>query len=101
MWYSARLLFRSNVQGDPIRRPLTDERIILVQAKDARDAERIALARAGEMEAEPTDIGNLSPDEKMESATWKFLEILDLFDIGEEELRSGVEVYSLTYGHCR
>lgn len=87
MWFSARLLFRSDVDDGAAIPPLYEESIILVEGEDegrARaEAERIGLAN---------EHSYLNPDGV--EVRWRFVRLLEVQDIGEAELSSGVEVYS-------
>ena len=92
MWYSARLHFHEEVEDGRLTRPLTDDRLILVQADSVEDAENKALEFAKEMEEKESSV-----DE--EPVVWRFTALLDIFNTCEQEAISGIELYSITYGH--
>ncbi len=87
MWFSARLLFRSSVHDGAETPPLYEESIIIVRGEDdagaSAEAERIGLAN---------EHSYLNP-EGLE-VRWRFVRLLELQELGETELTSGVEVYS-------
>ena len=90
MWHSVKLLFRCAVKSGPPSRPLMDESTILVQADSTREAEARALLFATDMETE-------YKNQYDELVTWRFIALLDIFKIGQQELRNGTQVYSRTY----
>jgi hypothetical protein len=87
MWFSARLLFRSQVDDAADVPPLYEESIILVNAtsEDGAREEAERIARSNEQ-------SYLNAEQKQ--VRWSFVRLLELQDLCEEELSSGIEVYS-------
>jgi uncharacterized protein DUF4288 len=87
MWFSARLLYRSIVDDSSDVPPLYEESIILIDAENEEaaraEAERIAVSRE-----------HSYPNAEGKLVRWKFVRVLESQDLCEEELSSGVEVYS-------
>ena len=87
MWFSARLLYRSTVDDSSEVPPLYEESIILINAESeaaaCAEAERIAYSRE-----------HSYPNPEGKEVRWKFVRVLESQDLCEEELFSGVEVYS-------
>jgi hypothetical protein len=90
MWYSAKLLYESEVlDGLPIE-PLCEESIILVEGKDELAARGEALRVAKESEH-----SYLNPDGK--PVNWRFVELMEFQDLCEEKIYSGIEVFSTMF----
>lgn len=87
MWFSARLLFRSKVDDAADSPPLYEESIVLVDAAGEDAAREVA-----ERIARSKEHNYLNAEHKQ--VRWVFLRLLELQDLCEAELSSGVEVYS-------
>ena len=87
MWFSARVLFESQVgpRGDSA---LQEESFRLIQARDELEAKAKAM-RLGETEQHEytNDAG--------ETVKWRFVEVLEIQDLCEQEIYDGMEVFSL------
>jgi hypothetical protein len=86
-WYSARLLFVSEIEGDPGRDRLCEESVIVVQEADEASARRAADRLARSMK-------HAYLNEQGESVQWRFVCILEFQDLCEERIESGTEVWS-------
>lgn len=95
-WFSVKLIFENIISGEPkpdsIDENYTnsfrnfDESIIIVKAQSFDHAYKIAEKRASQEELEYTNpYGEL--------VNMKFVEAIDCYLIGDETLKSGVEVY--------
>ena len=86
-WYSIRLLFVSEIQGQPERDRLCEESVIVVHEVDEisarRTAERLGVA-----------MQHAYLNEQGESVEWRFVRILEIQDLCEDRLESGTEVWS-------
>lgn len=96
-WYAVKLLYECVITGDPSPETIDEnytntyktfeESIMLVKAKSFEDAYSIAEKKAKEAEVE-----YVNPyDEKV---SWVFVDALDCFSLKEDELETGVELYS-------
>jgi hypothetical protein len=86
MWYTAKLLFRSGIpHGDG--RVLEEVSYRLIRADDeaAARSKAAALGRAEQHEYE---------NDQGEVVAWRFLEVAELQDLCEAEIRDGMEVFS-------
>lgn len=87
MWFSARLLFESELSdttGDP---SLQEENIKLVSAESEDEARKKAEAIGRNEEIAYSNADG-------ETVTWHFLGVLEVQDLCESALYDGVEVYS-------
>jgi hypothetical protein len=86
MWFAAKLLFESTVQHDD-GRVLQEESIRLLQADDKSQAHSKA-----------TDIGNSEKHQyansQGETVSWRFVSILEVQDLCEDNIFDGMEVFS-------
>lgn len=89
IWFSAQLLFRAEVEklSSESDTDTYEESIILIQAIDKEEAHRIALDQGQAAEVRYANIYN-------KEVHWKFLKVVDLFELTEENIGSGTEVYS-------
>ena len=92
MWYTAQILSQRRVLCENPPRPLMEVSIILVEAVDDQEAEKRALEHA-------RDRGTDYLNAEGEKVVWEFVALLDIYDIDDQELCSGVEVFCVTYGH--
>ena len=86
-WYSAKLLFRSTVDGATMAEPLCEESVRILRA----ETEEAAVARAAEIgrSAEHEYV-----NERGEVVGWWFAEVLEVQDLCINELQDGAEVFS-------
>ena len=87
MWYSAKILYRSEIVSDSEADHLSEDRIILIEAANEKDAHEKALLHGKDGEH-----SYLNPDG--EEVKWNFVKVYDVQDLCEDEIRSGMEVYS-------
>ncbi len=89
-WYSARLLFRADVDDGSKEEPLFEESTRVLLAEDEDEAARRApvVGASGEHQYK-NEAGN--------TVHWKFIEVLEIQDLSETELSDGVEVFSRMY----
>jgi hypothetical protein len=90
MWYSAKLLFEILVDDDQSTPPSCDESIILIEASSETEARELAVKVA---EDQQVDYLNFEGNR----VSWIFRQLLELQDLREEALYSGVEVFSTRY----
>ncbi|MCM3116323.1 DUF4288 domain-containing protein [Neobacillus sp. MER 74] len=96
-WYAVKVLYECNISGIPSPEIIDEnysnthktfeESIILVKASSFEQAYVIA-----EKEAKKAEIDYLNPYEEL--VEWKFIEALDCFNLFDEKLQSGTELYS-------
>jgi hypothetical protein len=87
MWYSALLLLQSELEGDVHDAALCEHRVILLQGGSETEAENLALEYGKAAE-------HSYANEQGATVSWRFVRLLDLQEVGEAELVSGVGVYS-------
>ena len=93
MWYSAKLLFVSKIEGRPVEESLFEESIILVESDSLANAQKHALKLAEDSE-------HGYENEQGERVEWEFQKLIEIQDLCEESLYSGIEVFStLSYRH--
>ncbi|TCP59692.1 uncharacterized protein DUF4288 [Heliophilum fasciatum] len=97
-WYTVKLLFESIHSGEPIvdkidenyydnDEKIFEESIILIKSKDIEEAHAVAEMRAKKSEHEYLNVyGQL--------VKWQFIKVIDVFELDDCEVRSGIEVYS-------
>ncbi len=90
MWYSAKLLFVSKVEGRPVEESLFEESIILVESDSLANARQNALKLAKDSE-------DGYKNDQGERVEWEFQKLIEIQDLCEESLYSGVEVFSTLY----
>jgi hypothetical protein len=85
-WYSAKLLFKTDKIEDS-QPCMIEESIRLIQATDEEEAQARAeaLGRAEE-HSYANETGQL--------VYWRFIEVMEIQDLGEDEISDGIEVYS-------
>ncbi len=87
MWFTASLLFKSNIPKEPEAQALWEESIVLVSAADEEEARSKA-----------EDIGKRREHEYLAAAgnevRWTFEKIESIHQILVEHLEHGTEVYS-------
>ncbi|MNC25878.1 hypothetical protein D3C75_739860 [compost metagenome] len=88
-WYSAQLLFKSEVTNDPNNYDTDtyEESIILTKARSTEEAFEIGCKIGKENEHGYTNMNN-------GEVFWRFIKVIDVFDISEKELDSGAEIFS-------
>lgn len=86
MWFAAKLLFESSVP-DEEGRLLQEESIRLIQAVDEAEA-RSKASRVGSSEQHEY-LNHLG-----ETVAWHFVSVLEVQDLGEDNLTDGMEVFS-------
>ena len=86
-WYSAKLLFRSTIDGAAVAQPLCEESIRIVLA-ETDEAARVRAAEIGRL-AEHEYV-----NESGELVRWSFVAVLDVQDLCVNELEDGAEVFS-------
>ncbi len=87
MWYSAKLLFRADV-CDGVNVPrLHEESTRLIQADTEDQARDIALQIGVESQ-------HSYQNEDGNSVNWQFVEVVEIQDLCESEVYSGIEVFS-------
>ncbi|WP_437515133.1 DUF4288 domain-containing protein [Sorangium sp. So ce1099] len=86
-WYSACMLFESEVDDQSSEEPLCEESIRLVKAVDVDAAKAIANSLGVELEHEYSN-----PDGR--TVRWVFRGIVELQELCESEIVSGTEVFS-------
>ena len=86
-WFSARLLFVSEIPGDPDRDRLCEESIIVLQATDEAHARQLAQQIGLSMQ-------HAYDNNQGEQVQWLFHRLLELQDLCAEHVDSGTEVYS-------
>lgn len=88
-WYSAQLLFKSEVvtESNEYDTDTYEESIILIKASTKDEAFEIALnkGKTGEQKFK---------NGKDEEVNWRFMKVIDVFEILEETLNCGTEVFS-------
>ncbi|YCI76437.1 DUF4288 domain-containing protein [Bacillus sp. R1-10] len=96
-WYAVKVLYECNISGNPSPETIDEnysnthktfeESIILIKAPSFDQAYGIA-----EIEAKKAEIDYLNPYNEM--VEWKFVESIDCFNLFDEKLESGTELYS-------
>lgn len=85
-WFTAECLFRSQVEGSSGSDELWEYRYFLVQAPDDDSAKTRAHAIAGRGE-------HSYPNESGANVSWLLVEVLDVFEIMQEVLSEGTELF--------
>lgn len=96
-WFGVKLLFESLHSGDADPHKidegcfsdlkLYEETIVLIQAESLEQANSIALSNAVDME-------HSYPNQYGEQVEWRFVQLIDAFELFEQSLKNGTEVYS-------
>jgi len=88
-WYSIQLLFKAVIHEELVKHDSEtyEEQIFVIMANSKDEAHIIAENKGKEEEVSYKNLYN-------EELTWKFIKVIDIFEILEEELKSGVEVFS-------
>jgi len=89
IWYSAQALYKS-IKDNSIKTVETDtyeESIFLIKASTKAEAYEIAERKAAQNEISYKN----SYDQEV---TWKFIKIIDVFELIDEKIDSGTEVFS-------
>lgn len=86
MWYSARALFRCEVQGDKRKRILFEETIFLLRARFDAEARKNALKIARKKQHSYNNVYK-------ERVRWKFHRLLEVLHLIDQRLVPGAEVY--------
>jgi len=87
MWFSAKLLFQSNVDDGQNLSPLYEESIRLIEA-DTEDEARSKSEQLGKNEEH--DYKN----ESGHTVKWNFVEVMEIQDLCESNIYDGMEVFS-------
>lgn len=87
MWYSANFLFESRINGELIPEPLCEESIVVVEADNEETARADAFQIGKNME-------HSYQNEQGETVSWHFVNLVELQDLSEKAIKSGIEVYS-------
>jgi hypothetical protein len=87
-WYSARLLFEADVEDDTPGDVLAEGSIRLIEAKDEEDA--LAQAETIGIEARHAYL-----DDDGHAVAWVFKGVLEVQDLCETVVQSGMEVFSM------
>jgi hypothetical protein len=87
MWYAVKLLLEANVSDDLPIEPLREESIRLIQANSHQEAETVARKFGLDLECNYAN-------ERGDQVEWKFVSVLEVQDLCEGELYSGMEVFS-------
>src|SRR5690606_37215183 len=86
-WFSARLLFESEVHDDQKTEPLCEESIRLVDAQDEAEARHKAEQIGREEQHEYRNEAGVT-------VRWKCAKVLEVQDLCESRISDGMEVYS-------
>jgi Domain of unknown function (DUF4288) len=86
-WYSARLLYESDVDDHRDIAPLCEESIIVLRAGGEEEAKAEAARLGAARQHRYTN-----PDG--DRVSWRFVRVVELQDLCESELLHGTEVYS-------
>lgn len=86
-WYSVRLLFEAEVEGEGSDDILCEESIRLLEADNEDDAEQKAADVGVRAEHEYVN-------EHGRAVRWRFRRVLDIQDLCESRITHGMEVYS-------
>lgn len=96
-WFAVKVLYECNVSGesspdtidenDSHTHKSFEERIILIKASSSEQAFVI-----GEIEARKAETDYLNPYDEM--VEWKFVKSIDCFNLFDEKLQTGTELYS-------
>ena len=86
-WFSVRLLFVSEINGDAHQDRLCEESIIVVQAADEESARAAAQRLALTLE-------HGYANDRGEVVQWRFVRLMELQDLCEATLTNGTEVWS-------
>ena len=88
MWYTVNLLFQSVHPGQPSDQDTVwEESVFLVQAASRDEARRLGMRIGKEQETEYVSATG-------EEVCWKFAEVESVFEILDETVGHGVEVFS-------
>lgn len=92
-WYTVSLLFRANCSSQSNSPALWEERLVLIEAPSAEDAERegTILGRRGDHEYE---VRGRSTGEAKEKLKWTFDRIERVFLVEDDRLGHGTELFS-------
>ena len=89
-WFSARLLFESEVRDDQQVDPLCEESIRMIEANDKLEAERRA-----------EEVGTANEHEYLNdhgvAVRWRFVRVMEIQDLCESTISHGTEVYSRVF----
>ncbi|RAV05546.1 DUF4288 domain-containing protein [Paenibacillus sp. YN15] len=89
IWFSAQLLFQSEVARNSAEYDTEtyEESIVLIKAVNKEEAYQIAAVNGKNEESSYMNIYN-------EEVHWRFIKVVDLFELTEETIDSGTEVFS-------
>jgi hypothetical protein len=86
-WYSAMIIYESDVEGPPDPSPIREESIRVLCAESEKQAWKKAEQVGRQNE-------HSYKNERGELVSWKFRRVVEVQDLCEEELTDGVEVFS-------
>jgi Domain of unknown function (DUF4288) len=86
-WYSTLIVYESEAKGRPDTSPIREESIRVLRA----DTEPLAWRNA---EALGRDNEHSYSNDRGELVTWRFVQVVEVQDLCEEELTDGAEVFS-------
>lgn len=88
MWYGAKLIFVSTIEGHSANEAaLREASIRLIEA----DSQQEALSKAITL-GQASEISYLN--DRGETVSWRYVEVADVQDLCEAEVTDGMEVYS-------
>lgn len=86
-WYSAMIIYETEVEGPPDPSPIREESIRVIRA----DSEPLAWKKAEEVGRQNE---HSYKNDRGELVSWRFVQVVEVQDLCEEELTDGVEVFS-------
>jgi hypothetical protein len=86
MWFSALLRFESSIEGMNDWAPLSEESLVLVDARDEEEALEKARRLGDERQIHYKNYAGAQ-------VRWRFVEVLEVQEVSEPELSEGVEVH--------
>jgi hypothetical protein len=93
-WFSARLLFVCEIEGDPERDRLCEVSVIVLQGTNEEEAKQTARQIGLAMQ-------HGYPNEQGEWVQWNLLSILEVQDLSTEQIEQGTEVYSRLFSESQ
>jgi hypothetical protein len=88
-WFSVKLLYKSEISSEfnEYGTDTYEESIILIKARTKEEAILSAKSKGNAEELSYRNVNN-------EEVRWKFIKVVDVFEITEETLMAGTEVFS-------
>lgn len=92
-WYTVSILFRANCSSQSTNPTLWEERLLLIEAASADDAERegTTIGKRGDHEYE---VGSRCTGEAKQKLKWTFDRIERVFLVEDDRLSHGTELFS-------